>query len=309
MMRIVFMGTPDFSVPTLKAILDAGHDVVAVYSQPPRAAGRGMDLRKTPVHAFAESQGLTVLTPESLKSEEEQARFKAFHADLAVVVAYGLILPKPILEAPRLGCFNLHASLLPRWRGAAPIQRAIMAGDAESGNSIMRMDEGLDTGDVCLQSHIPIPLAMSVGELHDALAEDGARLMVEALSRAEAGTLDCVSQSAEGVTYAAKIKPEDGRIDWSKPAAEIHNQIRGLAPRPGAWFELERDGKRERVKVLRAELGKGQGTPGTLLDDTLTVACGEGALRLLQVQRAGKKAMQAEDFLRGMPLAAGSRLN
>ncbi|ODA65960.1 Methionyl-tRNA formyltransferase [Methyloligella halotolerans] len=233
-MRIVFMGTPDFAVPTLKAILAAGHEVVAVYSQPPRAAGRGMKLRPSPVHAFAEEQGLDVFTPERLKSEEEQARFASLNADAAVVIAYGLILPRGILEAPREGCFNVHASLLPRWRGAAPIQRAIMAGDAETGTTIMRMDEGLDTGDICLQAALRIAPEMTAGELHDALAEQGASLMVEALGRAEEGQLTCTPQPPEGVTYAAKISSADGRIDWTKPASEIHDQIRGLSPYPGA---------------------------------------------------------------------------
>ncbi|MFD0988142.1 methionyl-tRNA formyltransferase [Methyloligella solikamskensis] len=307
-MRIVFMGTPDFSVPTLKAILAAGHEVVAVYSQPPRAAGRGMRLRPSPVHAFAEEQGLPVFTPEKLKSEDEQARFTALNADAAVVIAYGLILPRAILEAPREGCFNVHASLLPRWRGAAPIQRAIMEGDTETGTTIMRMDEGLDTGDICLQVELPITPDMTAGALHDALAEQGAALMVEALGRAEEGKLACTPQPQEGVTYAAKISSADGRIDWRKPAKEIHNQIRGLSPYPGAWCEIEREGKQERLKLLRAEIADGNGEPGTVIAEPLVVACGEVAIRLLELQRAGKKPMSADDFLRGVPLTKGAKL-
>jgi methionyl-tRNA formyltransferase len=308
MLRLIFMGTPDFAVPALKAVLAAGHRVLAVYSQPPRAAGRGMALRKSPVQLFAEQAGLPVSTPDGLKSEPEQARFAAFKADAAVVVAYGLILPKAILDAPREGCFNLHASLLPRWRGAAPIQRAILAGDTETGVSIMRMDQGLDTGPVCLQAALPIAPETTAGELHDALADLGTDLMVEALSRLEAGLLACRPQSEEGVTYAAKIEPEDGRIDWRQPAATIYNQVRALSPKPGAWFELDYKGKTERVKVLKSEATSGQGAPGRVLDDGLTIACGDGALRLLELQRAGKRAMSADEFLRGLPLAKGTVL-
>jgi methionyl-tRNA formyltransferase len=307
-MRIVFMGTPDFAVPTLKAILAAGQEVVAVYSQPPRAAGRGMKLRPSPVHAFAEEQGLSVFTPERLKSEDERERFASHDADAAVVIAYGLILPRPILEAPREGCFNVHASLLPRWRGAAPIQRAIMEGDAKTGTTIMRMDEGLDTGDICLQVALPIAPDLTAGALHDALAEQGAALMVEALARAEEGKLTSTPQPKEGVTYAAKISSADGRIDWAKPAAEIHNQIRGLSPYPGAWCEIEREGKVERLKLLRSEVAEGKGEPGTVIAEPLVIACGEGALRLLELQRAGKKPMNTDDFLRGVPLSKGARL-
>lgn len=307
-MRIVFMGTPDFAVPTLKSILAAGHEVVAVYSQPPRAAGRGMKLRLSPVHAFAEERGLQVFTPESLKSDEEQERFASHDADAAVVIAYGLILPRAILEAPREGCFNVHASLLPRWRGAAPIQRAIMAGDAKTGTTIMRMDEGLDTGDICLQIELPISPEMTAGELHDALAEQGAALMVEGLTRAEEGKLDCTPQPQEGVNYAAKISSADGRVDWAKPATEIHNQIRGLSPYPGAWCEIEREGKVERLKLLRSEIADGQGEPGTVIAEPLVIACGDGALRLVELQRAGKRPMSADDFLRGVPLTPGATL-
>jgi methionyl-tRNA formyltransferase len=302
-LRIIFMGTPDFAVPTLRAILDAGHEVVAVYSQPPRAAGRGMALRKSPVQQAAEEAGLTVLTPERLKSAEEQSRFASFDADVAVVVAYGLILPKPILDAPRHGALNLHASLLPRWRGAAPINRAIMAGDAETGISVMRITEGLDAGPVCLEACVPIGANETAGELHDALAIRGARLMVQALAVLERGELDCRPQAEGGVTYAEKIDPAETRIDWSRPAREVHNLIRGLSPYPGAWFEVRLNGKRERIKALRSTLAEDSGAPGALLDQNLTLACGQGAVRLVEVQRAGKRPMSAEDFLRGAALA------
>jgi methionyl-tRNA formyltransferase len=302
-LRIIFMGTPDFAVPTLRAILDAGHEVVAVYSQPPRAAGRGMALQKSPVQQASEEAGLTVLTPERLKSAEEQSRFASFDADVAVVVAYGLILPKPILDAPRHGALNLHASLLPRWRGAAPINRAIMAGDAETGISVMRITEGLDAGPVCLEARVPIGANETAGELHDALAIRGARLMVQALAVLERGELDCRPQAEGGVTYAEKIDPAETRIDWSRPAREVHNLIRGLSPYPGAWFEVDLNGKRERIKALRSTLAEDSGAPGALLDENLTIACGQGAVRLVEVQRAGKRPMSAEDFLRGAALA------
>jgi methionyl-tRNA formyltransferase len=311
-MRIIFMGTPDFAVPALGAILAAGHAVVGVYTQPPRAAGRGLAPRKSPVQLFAEANDLTVLAPERLKSAEEQKRFHDLKPDAAIVVAYGLILPKPILEAPRLGAFNLHASALPRWRGAAPIQRAIMAGDAGTAVAIMRIEEGLDTGPVCLIESVPIGPDMTAGALHDALASRGAALMVSALAALEQGTLDCRPQADQGVTHASKIEAADLRIDWSRPATEIHNQIRGLSPHPGAWFEIAlggaAPGKRERVKALRAVLADGAGKPGTLLDDQLTIACGGGAVRLTEVQRAGKRPMTAEEFLRGAKLRAGAVL-
>ncbi len=242
-MRIIFMGTPDFAVPSLRAIRAGGHEVVAVYTQPPRQAGRGMALRPSPVQQEAERAGLTVLTPARLKSAEEQARFAALDADAAVVVAYGIILPQPILDGTRHGAFNLHASLLPRWRGAAPINRAIMAGDRESGVSIMRLDQGLDTGPVCLEARVAIGRDMTAGELHDALAASGATLLVHALSALERGGLDCRPQAESGVTYAEKIVPGETRIDWSRPAPEVHDRIRGLSPYPGAWFELEIGGK------------------------------------------------------------------
>jgi methionyl-tRNA formyltransferase len=307
-MRIIFMGTPDFAVPALGALLHAGHEIVAVYTQPPRAADRGLNVKKSPVQLFAEGKGLSVATPGSLKLADEQARFRSIAADAAVVVAYGLILPKPILEAPRFGSFNIHASLLPRWRGAAPIQRAIMAGDIETGVAIMRMDEGLDTGAVCLAEKTPIAPDETAGELHDRLAGLGADLIVRALSDLEKNALDCRPQAEAGVTYAAKIGPGDTHIDWSKPAGEVQSLIRGLSPHPGAWFEMEIGGKSERVRALRAGLASGAGVPGTLLDGSLTVACGEGAIRLTQVQRAGKRPMSAEDFLRGAKLASGTVL-
>ena len=306
-MRIVFMGTPDFAVPTLRVIAEAGLDIAAVYTQPPRAAGRGMALRKSPVHTAAEAAGLTVLTPERLKSAEEQQRFRAFDADAAVVVAYGLILPKAILEGTGHGAFNLHASLLPRWRGAAPINRAIMAGDSQTGVSVMRITEGLDEGPVCLEIRVPIGRDETAGELHDVLAERGARLMVQALEALEGGKLDCRPQVEAGATYAAKIDPAETRIDWSRPAREVHDMIRGLSPYPGAWFELELNGKRERVKALRSTMVELSGAPGTVLDEHLSVACGEGAVRLAEVQRAGKRPMAAGDFVRGIDLMTGAQ--
>jgi methionyl-tRNA formyltransferase len=308
MMRITFMGTPDFAVPTLRAILDDGHEVVCVYTQPPRAAGRGMALRKSPVHQAAEQAGLTVATPERLKSPEEQERFCALDADAAVVVAYGLILPKAILEAPRLGCFNVHASLLPHWRGAAPINRAIMAGDRETGVSIMRVDEGLDSGPVCLEARVAIGPEETAGELHDRLASLGASLMTSALAKLEQGNLSCRPQHDERATYAPKLDPKETRINWRLLARDVHDRIRGLSPHPGAWFEIDINGKRERIKVLRSKIAKGVGTPGTVLDHRLTVACGEDAVRLTEVQRAGKKPMTAEDFLRGLVLPPGTAL-
>jgi methionyl-tRNA formyltransferase len=307
-LRIVFMGTPDFAVPTLAEILAAGHDVVAVYTQPPRPAGRGMGERKSPVHVYAESNGIPVFTPKSLRGEAEQEIFRSLDADVGVVVAYGLILPKPILEAPRYGCLNLHASRLPRWRGAAPIQRAIMAGDTETAVMVMQMDEGLDTGPILLVERVPIGPNTTAGELHDELARVGASLMVRALAALERGSLDATPQSEEGVTYAAKIDKAEARIDFTRPAREVHDLIRGLSPLPGAWFEAGPEGRRERIKVLRSELADGDGPPGTVLDDRLTVACGEGAVRLTLLQRAGRKPMSAEEFLRGFDLPAGTKL-
>ena len=303
-LRLIFMGTPDFAVPTLLALTAAGHDIVAVYTRAPKPAGRGMDMQVTPVEREARRLALPVFTPKSLRDEAAQAEFRAHNADAAVVVAYGLILPKAVLEAPRLGCFNVHASLLPRWRGAAPINRAVMAGDAESGVTIMQMDEGLDTGAMAMREALSIGADMTAGELHDALAQQGARLMPVALAAAERGALQLTPQPDAGVTYAEKISKSETRIDWSKPAAEVHNHCRGLSPFPGAWFEL--DGVR--VKALRTTLGNGSGAPGAALDDALAIACGDGAIRLLQIQRAGKQPMQAGDFLRGTPVKAGTQL-
>ena len=306
-MRIVFMGTPEFSVPALSEIAAAGHDVAAVYTQPPRPAGRGMSERKSPVQVFAEAAGLPVLTPTSLKGAEAQATFAAHAADVAVVIAYGLLLPKAILEAPTYGCLNLHGSALPRWRGAAPIQRAIMAGDTETAAMVMRMDEGLDTGPVCLGESIAIGPDMTAGELHDRMALVGAGLVVKALAALERGSMDCRPQSDAGVTYARKITNEEARIDFSKPAREVHNLVRGLSPAPGAWFQVTLpNGVTERIKVLRAAPAEGSGTPGTVLDDAPTIACGEGAVRLLQAQRAGKRPMTAAEMMRGFALPAGT---
>jgi methionyl-tRNA formyltransferase len=302
-LRIVFMGTPAFAAVALKAVLDAGHDVAGAYSQPPRPKGRGMATRKSPVHALAEEQGIAVRTPASLRNEAEIAAFAALRADVAVVAAYGLILPKAILDAPRHGCLNIHASLLPRWRGAAPIQRAIMAGDAETGVTIMQMDEGLDTGPMLLKQALPIGRDMNAGALHDALAELGARLICEALGQLPAG-LRPIAQPAEGATYAAKITKEECRIDWRLSAAELDRQVRGLSPAPGAFTEL----KGERLTILAADVLPQSGTPGTVLDDRLAIACGAGALRPTLVKRAGKRAMSAEELLRGFPAAEGTRL-
>ena len=297
-MRIIFMGTPEFAVPTLTEIVSAGHEVVAVYTRAPKPAGRGQAERKSPVHEAAEGFGIPVLTPRSLRNEGEQIAFAAFDADVAVIVAYGLILPKPILDAPRLGCLNLHGSLLPRWRGAAPIQRAVLAGDRRTGVMVMQMDEGLDTGPVALVDEMPIGPDMTTGELHDRMMVVGADLMGRALAALERGSLTFTPQSEAGVTYASKIDKAESRIDWSKPAAEVHNLIRGMSPFPGAWFELELGGRPTRVKAIRSTLGTGSGAPGTLLPD-LTIACGEGAVRLVTVQREGKAAMDAATFLRG----------
>jgi len=304
-MRIIFMGTPEFAVPTLTEIVANGHEVAAVYTRAPKPAGRGQEERKSPVHVAAEGFGIPVFTPRSLKGQEEQDVFRLHDADVAVVVAYGLLLPKPILEAPREGCLNLHGSLLPRWRGAAPIQRAVMAGDARTGVMVMRMDEGLDTGPVGLVDDIAIGPDMTAGELHDRMMGVGADLMVRALAALERGSLDFTAQAEDGVTYARKIEKAEARIDWSLPAPEVHNHIRGLSPFPGAWFEIDLSGKPVRVKVLRSTLGEGQGAPGTVLSDDLTIACGTGSVRLVSVQREGKGAMDAAAFVRGTGSLAG----
>lgn len=308
-LRLIFMGTPDFAVPTLVEIVGAGHEVVAVYTREPKPAGRGMDLQDTPVAREAKRFGLPVLTPKTLRTQEAQSQFRAFDADAAVVVAYGLILPTAILEAVPLGCFNLHASLLPRWRGAAPINRAVMAGDAHSGVTVMKMDEGLDTGGMAMMERMPIDADMTAGDLHDRLASIGSDLMHRALGALERGTLQVVPQPDAGVTYADKLNKGETRIDWSKGAQEVHNHIRGLSPFPGAWFELPGDKAPVRVKVLRSTRVAGGGAPGTLLDDNLTIACGDGAIRILELQRAGKQPMKADEFLRGTPLKAGMSVN
>jgi methionyl-tRNA formyltransferase len=308
-LRLIFMGTPEFAVPTLIEIAGAGHEIAAVYTRAPKRAGRGMDLQETPVAREAKRLGLPVLTPKTLRTEEAQAEFAAFGADAAVVVAYGLILPKAILDAVPLGCFNLHASLLPRWRGAAPINRAVMAGDAQSGVTVMKMDEGLDTGGVAMMERVPIGPDMTAGELHDRLAAIGGDLMHRALGALERGSLQIAPQPESGVTYAEKIDKNETRIDWSRPARDVHNHIRGLSPSPGAWFELPGEKAPVRVKVLRSTLAKGGGAPGTALDDALTIACGDGAIRILDLQRAGKQPMKADEFLRGTSVKRGTRLS
>jgi len=308
-LRLVFMGTPEFAVPTLAEIIGRGHEVVVVYTRAAKPAGRGMAPTPTPVEREARRFGLTVHTPTTLRTPEAAAVFRAYRADAAVVVAYGLILPKPILEAVPLGCFNLHASLLPRWRGAAPINRAIMAGDAETGAMVMKMEEGLDTGPIAMAERVPIPPDMTAGQIHDALARLGADLMVRALAALERSSLTLTPQPAEGVTYAAKIGKDETRIVWARPAREVHDHIRGLSPFPGAWFELSDNSKPVRVKVLRTTKAAGSGPPGTLIDDALTVACADGAVRILELQRAGRQAMSAADFVRGHPLPRGTRLH
>jgi methionyl-tRNA formyltransferase len=303
-LRLVFMGSPSFALPTLAALIEAGHEIACVYTQPPRPAGRGRETRPCPVHAFALDHGLEVRTPKSLKAETEQAAFSELGCDAGVVAAYGLILPEPVIAAPRLGCYNVHASLLPRWRGAAPIQRGILEGDGETGVSIMRVEAGLDTGPVLLAETMPITATTTAGELHDALADLGARLMVDALAGVAAGALTPRPQPDQGVTYAAKIGPEDERLDWRKPAAELERAVRALSPSPGVWFEHGG----ERIKVLQARVIPAGGLPGIVLDEAPTVACGEGALALLRLQRPGRKALEGQAFLRGYPLPPGTRL-
>ncbi|MEX2036190.1 MAG: methionyl-tRNA formyltransferase [Xanthobacteraceae bacterium] len=309
-LRLIFMGTPDFAVPTLLELAGRGHDIAAVYTRAAKPAGRrGLELKPSPVEREARRLGLPVLTPASLKGAEVEATFAAHRADAAVVVAYGLILPKPVLAAPPLGCFNLHASLLPRWRGAAPINRAIMAGDTETGVTVMKMDEGLDTGVMAMDRRLRISPDMTAGELHDALARLGANLMAVAMSALERGSLQFTPQPAEGVSYAAKIDKAETRIDWGKSWRNVHDHIRGLSPFPGAWCEMAGAG---RVKVLRTTRGEGQSgnqfAPGTAIDDRLTVACADGAVRIVELQKAGGRPMKADEFLRGTPVARGARL-
>jgi methionyl-tRNA formyltransferase len=303
-LRLAFMGSPAFALPPLEALIAAGHEICCVYSQPARPAGRGKQERPTPVAAFAAARGIEVRMPKSLRKPEEQAAFAALGLDAAIVVAYGLILPKAILDAPKLGAFNLHASLLPRWRGAAPIQRAIMAGDTVTGVQVMRMEEGLDTGPVLASAETPIEFDDNTGALHDRLAQLGAPLLVETLAKLERGSVGETRQSEQGVTYANKITPAETRIDWTRPAREVDTHIRGLSPSPGAWFELNG----ARVKALHSRLGQGAGMPGEALDDALLIACGEGAVRLLLVQKEGRAPLQAEAFLRGKAVPQGARL-
>jgi methionyl-tRNA formyltransferase len=307
-LRLAFMGTPEFAVPTLAAIVGQGHEVAAVYTREPAKAGRGMAVRPSPVQQAAERFGIPVRTPRTLRSVEEQEHVASLGADAAVVVAYGMILPPAILAAPALGCLNLHASLLPRWRGAAPIQRAVIAGDAETGVAVMKMEEGLDTGPVAMVERVAIGPDTTAGELHDRLAMLGADLMVRALAALSRGALGFVPQPAEGVTYARKLTNEETRIDWSRPARAVHDLVRGLSPVPGAFTTLDTGRGPERLRVLRVVAAPGSGPPGTALDDALAIACGEGALRLVEVQKAGSKAMRAEEFLRAVKIAAGSRI-
>jgi methionyl-tRNA formyltransferase len=304
-LRLIFMGTPEFAVPTLRALHEAGHDIAAIYTRQAKPAGRGMALQPTPVEREARRLGVSVQTPTTLKTPEALQDFRAHHADAAVVVAYGMILPQAILDAPKLGCFNLHASLLPRWRGAAPIQRAIMAGDAETGAMVMKMDAGLDTGDVALADRIAITDAMTADDLHEALAPHGAALTVRAMDALGRGELRLTPQSTQGVTYATKIDKAEARIDWDRPARTVLRHIHGLSAFPGAWCELD---EKTRVKILRCEVAQGSGSPGELLDSHLTVACKAGAIRIVELQRAGKAPMQADEFLRGTPLKPPLRL-
>ena len=308
-LRLIFMGTPEFAVPTLLELVAHGHEIAAVYTRAAKPAGRGMKLQLTPVEREARRLGIAVATPTTLKTPEALDEFRALDADAAVVVAYGMILPQAILDAPKLGCFNLHASLLPRWRGAAPINRAIMAGDRETGVMVMKMDAGLDTGDVAMAERMAITDAMTAADLHDALAPLGGDLMVRAMGALERGKLQLTPQASEGVTYAAKIDKAEARVDWNKPARDVLRRIHGLSPFPGAWCEMAIEDAPSRVKILRCEIANGSGTPGELLDDRLRVACGQGALRILELQRAGKQPMKVEEFLRGTPLKPPARLS
>ncbi len=307
-MRLAFLGTPDFAVAALAKLLEAGHEVAAVYSQPPAPRGRGQELKPSPVHAFAEAHGLEVRTPASMRDPVEIAAFAALNLDAAAVVAFGQILPAAVLEAPRLGSYNLHGSLLPRWRGAAPIQRAVMAGDPVTGVQVMRMTEGLDEGPVLASETLRIGPLDTAGTVHDRMADVGAELLARTLEAIGRGEAVATPQSAEGLTYAKKIRPKEARIAWARPGAEVDCKIRGLSPFPGAWFEATSDKGPVRVKALLSRVEDGQGEPGQLLDDNLLVACGQGAVRLLRVQREGKGPQDAEVFLRGFPLKAGTRL-
>jgi methionyl-tRNA formyltransferase len=308
-LRLIFLGTPEFAVPTLLELVAHGHQIAAVYTRAAKPAGRGMKLQMSPVESEARRLALPVLTPTTLKTPEALQEFRTHQPDAAVVVAYGMILPQAILDAPKLGCFNLHASLLPRWRGAAPINRAIMAGDAETGVMVMKMDAGLDTGDVAMAERIAITDAMTAADLHDALAKLGGDLMVRAMGALERGMLQLKPQQSEGATYAAKIDKSETHIDWNRPAREVLRHIHGLSPFPGAWCEMPLEGGTQRVKLLRCERADGSGTPGELLDDRLTIACKDGALRILELQRAGKQPMKGQEFLRGTPVKLPARLS
>jgi methionyl-tRNA formyltransferase len=308
-LRLIFMGTPDFAVPTLLELVAHGHEITAAYTRAAKPGGRGMKLQPTPIEQEARRLGIPVMTPKTLKTEEAQAEFRAQRADAAVVVAYGMILPQAILDAPAHGCFNLHASLLPRWRGAAPINRAIMAGDAESGVMVMKMDAGLDTGDVAMAERVAITDSMTAGDLHDRLSPLGGDLMVRAIGALERGALQLRKQGDEGVTHAAKIEKAEARVDWSKPARTVLRHIHGLSPFPGGWSEIAGGGDAARIKILRCELANGKGAPGEVLDDQLTIACGEAAIQIIELQRAGKAPMKAAAFLRGTPLKAGARFS
>ncbi|MBB4196882.1 methionyl-tRNA formyltransferase [Rhodoblastus sphagnicola] len=308
-MRVVFMGTPEFSLAPLAEIFARGHDIAAVYTRAPKPAGRrGLELTPSPVHAAAEKLGVEVRTPKNFREPETVEAFRALHADVAVVVAYGLILPKAILDAPKFGCLNLHGSLLPRWRGAAPIQRAIMAGDAETGVEVMRMEEGLDTGPVGMVERLAVTPDMTAGEAHDKLSALAGALIGRALAALEQGTLTFTPQTEDGLLYAKKIDKAEARIDFSRPAAELHNLIRGLSPFPGAFFEADFGKGPERVKILRATLAQASGAPGEILDAAPTVACGHGALKLIEVQRAGRGVVSGVEFARGAHVAPGARL-
>jgi len=304
-LRLIFMGTPEFAVPTLLELVAHGHEIAAAYTRAPKPAGRGMKLQATPVELEARRLGIAVLTPTTLRTPEALEEFRAHNADAAVVVAYGMILPQAILDAPKLGCFNLHASLLPRWRGAAPINRAVMSGDAETGVMVMKMDIGLDTGDVAMAERLTIADKMTAADVHDALARLGADLMVRAMAALERGALQLTKQGEAGVTYAAKIEKAEARIDWNRPARDVLRHIHGLSPFPGAWSEVVLDGEAVRLKILRCEPAEGSGAPGALLDDQLTIACANGAIRIIELQRAGKAPMKTAEFLRGTPLKSG----
>jgi methionyl-tRNA formyltransferase len=307
-LRLIFMGTPDFAVPTLLELVAHGHEIAAVYTRAAKPGGRGMKLQPTPVEKETRRLGIPVFTPGTLKTQGASEEFRAHNADAAVVVAYGMILPQAILDIPKLGCFNLHASLLPRWRGAAPINRAVMAGDRETGVMVMKMDAGLDTGDVAMAERMAITDAMTAADVHDALSRLGGDLMARAMGALERGKLQLTRQSDQGVTYAAKIEKAEARIDWNGPARAVLRHIHGLSPFPGAWCEVPIDDARARVKILRCAMAEGSAAPGELLDDHLTVACQQGALRILELQRAGKAPMKAEEFLRGTPLKPPTRL-